>query len=111
VARIKLEVFDLDRFLDLDAGAYGDDRTERSELVAIAQNRAQQRTGTPFGNDATILIGDTPNDVAAALTAGVRVIGRATGKTSTAELQDAGATWTATQALDVQVLIEAVTRT
>lgn len=108
VARIKLEVFDLDRFLDLDVGAYGDDHTERSELVAIAQRRAAQRTGTPSDNDTTILIGDTPNDVAAALTAGVRVIGLATGKTSTAELQDAGATWTANQALDIQALIEAL---
>jgi phosphoglycolate phosphatase len=108
VARIKLEVFDLDRFLDLDAGAYGDDHTERSELVALAQHRATQRTGTPFDNNTTILLGDTPNDVAAALTAGVRVIGLATGKTTLAELHDAGATWTATQALDILALIEAL---
>lgn len=106
VARIKLEVFNLDRFLDLDAGAYGDDHTERSELVALAQHRATQRAGTPFDNDTTILIGDTPNDIAAALAANVRVIGVATGKTTLAELHDAGATWTATQALDIQTLIE-----
>lgn len=107
VARIKLEVFDLDGFLDLDAGAYGDDHTERAELVAIAQHRAEQPTGTPFDNDATILIGDTPNDVAAALTAGVRVIGLATGKTTPADLRHAGATWTARQLSDVEKLIKA----
>ena len=42
------------------------DHSERSELVAIAQLRASQRTGTTFNNDTTVLIGDTPNDVAAA---------------------------------------------
>jgi phosphoglycolate phosphatase-like HAD superfamily hydrolase len=108
VARIKLEVFDLDGFLDLDAGAYGDDHTDRSELVAVAQHRAERRTGTPFDNNTTLLIGDTPNDVAAALTAGVRVIGLATGKTTLSELHHAGATWTATQVPDVQDLIKAL---
>jgi phosphoglycolate phosphatase len=91
VARIKLEVFGLDRFLDLDAGAYGDDNPERPELVAIAQRRAAERTGTTFDNDHTVLIGDTPNDVEAGLTAGVRVVGVATGKTTAEELREAGA--------------------
>lgn len=93
VARIKLEVFGLDRYVDLTAGAYGDDHQERAELVAIAQQRTGRRTGTDFPNDATILVGDTPNDVTAGLTAGVRIIGVATGKTSLDELREAGATW------------------
>lgn len=93
VARIKLEVFELDGFLDLEAGAYGNDHEERTELVAIAQERASKRAGVAFGNDATVLVGDTPNDVAAGLAAGVRVIGVATGKTSLDELRDAGAMW------------------
>jgi phosphoglycolate phosphatase len=93
VARIKLEVFELDGFLDLEAGAYGDDHQERVELVSIAQQRASERAGVEFGNDATVLIGDTPNDVTAGLAAGVRVIGVATGKTDVNELREAGATW------------------
>lgn len=92
VARIKLEVFGLDGFLDLESGAYGNDHHERAELVAIAQQRASESTGVKFGNDATVLIGDTPNDVAAGLAAGVRVIGVATGKTGLEELREAGAT-------------------
>jgi phosphoglycolate phosphatase-like HAD superfamily hydrolase len=60
VARIKLEVFTVDHYLDLDAGAYGDDDPERPKLVAIAQQRAAERTGVMFDNDATVLIGDTP---------------------------------------------------
>ena len=93
VARIKLEVFGLNQFLDLEAGSYGDDHQERAELVAIAQQRASERTGAEFGTDATVLIGDTPNDVAAGLAAGVRVVGVATGKTNLEELRAAGATW------------------
>ena len=86
VARIKLEVFHLDHYLNLDTGAYGDDDSERPKLVAIAQQRAAERTGVMFGNDATVMIGDTPYDVEAGLAAGVQVIGVATGKTSTQEL-------------------------
>jgi phosphoglycolate phosphatase-like HAD superfamily hydrolase len=91
VARIKLEVFGLDRYLDLTAGAYGDDDPERPKLVAIAQARAAERTGLMFGNEDTALVGDTPKDVEAALVAGVRAIGVATGKTTAEELAQAGA--------------------
>jgi phosphoglycolate phosphatase len=45
VARIKLEVFNLDHYLDLNAGAYGDDDPERPKLVTIAQQRAAEQTG------------------------------------------------------------------
>jgi phosphoglycolate phosphatase-like HAD superfamily hydrolase len=105
VARIKLEVFGLDGYLDLEAGAYGDDRTERAELVIMAQERAGQRTGVTFDNHATVLIGDTPNDVHAGLTAGVRVIGVATGKTSVEELREAGATWVVDAVAEIGDLI------
>jgi phosphoglycolate phosphatase len=105
VARIKLEAFDLDRYLDLDAGAYGDDNPERPKLVAIAQQRATERTGVTFGNDATVMIGDTSHDVEAGLAAGVRVIGVATGKTSTQELQDVGAQHVAANLVECQVIL------
>jgi phosphoglycolate phosphatase-like HAD superfamily hydrolase len=91
VARIKLEVFDLARYLDLISGAYGDDDPDRSKLVTLAQQRAHERTRVSFGNDATVLIGDTPKDVEAGLTAGVHVIGVATGKSTAEELRTAGA--------------------
>ena len=91
VARIKLEVFDLDRFLDLDAGAYGEDGHDRAELVRVAQRRAQECTGERFPNSRTVLVGDTTNDVRAGREAGVTVVAVATGKTSRDELAGAGA--------------------
>ena len=66
VSRIKLEVFGLDSYLNLVSSAYGDDHTERPELVTIAQQRAAEQMATRFDNQHTILIGDTPKDVEAA---------------------------------------------
>jgi phosphoglycolate phosphatase-like HAD superfamily hydrolase len=54
VARIKLEVFGLASYLDLDASAYGDDHGNRADLVAIAQQRAAERTGVAFDNARTV---------------------------------------------------------
>lgn len=91
VARIKLEVFGLDAHLDLDAGAYGEEHLERSGLVGYAQQRAAHRYDAPFDGPRTVLVGDTLNDVRAALDAGVSVIGVATGENSADELRGAGA--------------------
>ena len=92
VARIKLEVFGPDTRLDLEASAYGDDHSEPPKLVAIAQARAYDRTGTIFDNQHTILIGDTPKDIEAGLAAAVRAIAVASGKSTAKELRAAGAT-------------------
>lgn len=91
VTRIKLEVFGLANYLDLDASAYGDDDADRAKLVPIAQTRASRRTGTTFDNAHTVLLGDTPHDVEAAAATGVRVIGVATGKSTAGDLEAAGA--------------------
>jgi phosphoglycolate phosphatase-like HAD superfamily hydrolase len=90
-AQIKLSAFGLDTHLDLDAAAYGTDSDARADLVGIARRRATDRTGLPFGPESTVLIGDTPADVAAARDAGARIIAVATGRSSTDELADAGA--------------------
>jgi phosphoglycolate phosphatase len=91
VARIKLAAFGLDEFLDLEASAYGDDHADRAELVTIARERARQRTGTRFDTNHTVLIGDTPRDVAAGRIARVRVIAVASGRSSADDLRSAGA--------------------
>ncbi|HET9254243.1 MAG TPA: haloacid dehalogenase-like hydrolase [Pseudonocardiaceae bacterium] len=109
VARIKLEIFGLDTRLDLEASAYGDDHSERPELVAIAQARASGRTGTLFDNQHTVLIGDTPQDIEAGLTAGVRVIAVASGKTNLEQLRTAGATITVNDLTDSEHIAQLIT--
>ncbi len=91
VARIKLEAFQLDSFLDLEVGAYGDDRQERTELVAIAQERVAEKTSIAFNKNSTVIVGDTPKDVAAGLAAGVRVLAVASGKSTVDDLRATGA--------------------
>ncbi|MFC3891625.1 HAD family hydrolase [Lentzea rhizosphaerae] len=91
VARIKLVALGLEQFLDLETSSYGDDHADRAELVTIARERAAQQLDTQFGPDDTVLIGDTPRDVSAALTAGVQIIAVASGRSSVEDLRDAGA--------------------
>jgi phosphoglycolate phosphatase len=110
VARIKLEAFDLDQYLDFESSAFGDDHADRPELVRIARERAEAKTGARFELRDIVLIGDTPNDVRAALTAGVRVIGVATGKSTEAELRDAGASTTVSDLADVAPLVKGENR-
>ncbi|MEU7154125.1 HAD hydrolase-like protein [Streptomyces sp. NPDC045456] len=84
-AEVKVATFGLDHHLDLSLGAYGEDAEERSELVSIALKRGDQQASN------AVLVGDTPADVEAGLTAGVRVVGVATGRSSVDELRAAGA--------------------
>jgi phosphoglycolate phosphatase len=90
-AEIKLSAFGLGTRLDLDAAAYGTDSDERADLVGIARQRATERTSRPFGPESTVLIGDTPADVAAAQDGGARIIAVATGSSSADDLAAAGA--------------------
>ncbi|MFC5007086.1 HAD family hydrolase [Dactylosporangium cerinum] len=91
VARIKLEVFDLDRYVDLDAGAYGDDDTDRPKLVAIAQRRASAKYSTAFDGDNTVVIGDSSHDINTGLHGGAHAVGVASGGESVEQLLAAGA--------------------
>jgi phosphoglycolate phosphatase len=76
-AVVKVSAFGLERWLDFDVGAYGSDpHEERSDLVAVARERAGAKYGEPTG---AVLVGDTPLDVRAAQEAGARAVAVATG--------------------------------
>jgi phosphoglycolate phosphatase len=91
LAALKLRRAGLGEHLDLDAGAYGDVHEVRAELVAVARRAASRAYGTDFAGQSTVLVGDTPLDVAAALATGARVVAVATGSYPAAELSAAGA--------------------
>jgi phosphoglycolate phosphatase len=91
MAALKLARAGLRDHLDLDAGAYGDTHEVRSELVTAARRAAGQVYGADFPGTATVLVGDTPLDVEAALATGARVVAVATGSYGAAELASAGA--------------------
>lgn len=101
-AEVKLATFGLDTYLRLDEGAYGEDGEERPELLRAALVRAD----TP-ATDA-VFLGDTPADVAGGHGAGVRVVAVATGKTSRAELRDAGAEVVLDDLADTERVLDAL---
>lgn len=78
IARAKLNAAGIGRFFAAGQGAFGSDHEERGALPAIARERAG-RDGEPYPRERTVVIGDTPHDIACARAGGVRVVAVATG--------------------------------
>jgi phosphoglycolate phosphatase len=91
LAEVKLGPLGLTEHLDLEVGAYGDTSEVRAELVPLARGLAALAYDRDFGGEATVLVGDTPRDVEAALATGARAVGVATGSFTAADLGAAGA--------------------
>jgi phosphoglycolate phosphatase len=91
LAEVKLGPLGLTSHLDLDAGAYGSAHVDRAQLVPIARRNAARAYGHDFDGAATVLVGDTPLDVGAALATGARAVGVATGDFTLGELAASGA--------------------
>ena len=108
MAEIKLAAAGLTRHLDLEVGSYGDLHEIRAELVAPARDAAAAAYAEDFGGTATVLIGDTPLDVAAALATGARAVGVATGHFSTADLAAAGAHAVLPDLTDTAAVVSAI---
>ncbi|MGI5242908.1 HAD family hydrolase [Dactylosporangium sp. CA-139066] len=107
IAEVKLGPFGLIEHLDLDTGAYGWSHEVRAELVAIAKGNAHRRYGREYHR--VVLVGDTPEDVRAALHSDAGVVGVATGRYTVAELGAAGAHVTLDDLSDVDQVQAAIT--
>ncbi len=90
IARLKLRAAGLGRYFPRGQGGFGSDHEDRSELPAIARARAG-RDGRPWPREQTVLIGDTPRDIACARADRVRCIAVTTGPYGPDELRDADA--------------------
>ena len=106
---VKLGAFGLLRGLDLEIGAYGSDHRVRGELVAVALRKARERRGLDLAPADTVLIGDTPLDVAAALTGGARAVAVASGPYKEEALWAAGAHAVLPDLTDPEAVVVAVT--
>jgi phosphoglycolate phosphatase-like HAD superfamily hydrolase len=89
-ARIKLERGNLNRYFRF--GGFGSDSENRTDLVRHGAERAAAYMGCRPADDDVFVIGDTPRDIVAGREAGFMTVGVATGKYSTAELKESGAT-------------------
>ena len=90
-ALLKLASFELDGYLDFEVGGFGSDHHHRPSLVEVARTKAERKYATAFPGPATVLVGDTPLDVAAGRAAGARVVAVATGPFRVEELESSGA--------------------
>ena len=88
-ARIKLEHFDLWKYFP--CGAFGDDASDRNELVPVAIRRAREIGIANATAEDVWVIGDTPHAIACALAVGATPVGVATGGYTVAQLRDSGA--------------------
>jgi phosphoglycolate phosphatase len=86
-AAVKLEAFALDRWLDVEVGAFGSDDSDREQLVPIALDRVRRLRGRDLGPEDVWVVGDTPRDLACARAGGARCLLVATGRYSLDELE------------------------
>jgi phosphoglycolate phosphatase len=108
LAGTKLAAFDLLEHLDLAVGGFGDEGIDRAQLVRLAIGRANAEYGLGFTAARTAVIGDTPRDIQGALDSGSIPIGVATGRSSVADLEAAGARLVLPDLSDVTALLELV---
>ena len=94
IARLKLRRAGLGDWFASGQGGFGSDHEDRAALPAVARRRAGRRCSPPEGpcsRAETIVIGDTPRDIACARADGVRCIAITTGPSARAELTGADA--------------------
>jgi len=87
-ARLKVGCAGLDRYLDLDVGAFGSDNRDRLCLVPVALEKARRLRGLRLSAENVAVIGDSPRDIACARAGGARAVAVATGPHTVDELAD-----------------------
>jgi phosphoglycolate phosphatase-like HAD superfamily hydrolase len=109
IARRKLGLRGLGEFFAPGQGGFGSDADLRPELVPIARARAGTRAA-PHPRGDTLVIGDTPDDVAAAQADGVRCIGVAGHRFDRDHLLGAGAVAVVDHVPEVERLLPELAR-
>jgi phosphoglycolate phosphatase len=95
-ALVKVRTFGLERYLDLEVGAYGTDHPVRERLVPIALERVEERRGETYQPEEVWVVGDTVRDLSCARAGGVRCLIVGTGRDG----------FDAVRALDADAVVE-----
>jgi phosphoglycolate phosphatase len=90
VAQTKLDAAGLLSFFQPWVGGFGSDSEDRFDLPPLARRRAGS-PGAPWARERTVVIGDTPRDIACARADVLRVIAVTTGPYEASELREADA--------------------
>ncbi len=110
IARLKLRRAGIGAHFPTGQGGFGSDHEDRAALPAVARARAGRRCVPPEGpcrRSETIVIGDTPRDIACAHADGVRCIAITTGPYPASEL--AGADMVVGSSREVAAAVAALT--
>ncbi len=93
VARLKLRAAGIGAFFEAGQGGYGSDSAQRADLPPVARARAGQtwNDAAPWPRERTVVIGDTPRDIACARADGVHVVAVPTGPFAAGDLAAADA--------------------
>lgn len=86
-ARAKLEPAQLNHHFTF--GGFGSDHMDRAELIRRGAERGAARLGRPLSDCRTLIIGDTPRDIAAAHAIGAQCLAVTTGNYTTDALTEA----------------------
>ena len=105
VAAVKVAAFGLEDAFDAEVGGFGTDDAVRATLVRRCRERAEAKYQEVFR---PVVVGDTVNDVTAALANGATVVGVATGSTSAGDLAAAGAHVVLADMSDVEETIHGI---
>ncbi|WP_217201800.1 HAD family hydrolase [Streptomyces buecherae] len=108
IAKAKLSAFGLADGIDLDVGGYGDDGSDRADLVRLARDRAEEKYRIAFPGKRTFIIGDTPHDIKGAHDAGAFAVGVATGSSPVEALRESGADLVLADLADSEALFEVI---
>lgn len=106
-AWIKLQQFNLHHHFVL--GAFGNEHADRNEIARLAMQRVAARLVPGQTLRARFLIGDTPNDIAAAHAIDAVSIAVATGKFTVEALKEAGAMVALADLSDMDCIIKMLT--
>jgi len=109
-ALAKLQAFGMDTYLDLEIGGYGSEVYPMGAQLLRSRGRAWEKYGTDIGPDATVYVADSVRDVEAARIGGARCVAVATGRSTAAELREAGADLVLADLTDTEAVVTAISR-
>ena len=110
-AAAKLRAFGMDEFFDFEIGGYGSEIYPKGAQLLRSRGRAAEKYHTDFsGNIVTVYLADSVRDVEAARTGGARCVAIASGRSTVAELRDAGADLILGDLTDTAGVVRAVDR-
>jgi phosphoglycolate phosphatase-like HAD superfamily hydrolase len=106
----KLQAYGMDRFLDLEIGGYGSEVYPMGAQLLRSRIRAADKYGEDVGPDATVYVADSVRDVEAARIGGASCVAVASGRSTAAELREAGADLVLDDLSDTGAVVTAVGR-